>query len=148
MKFAPNRDDYEASEGARNDYEFEVEEFDEHNLDGQDDVFLMNDTEVRSRLEKEILFQIQGVGAIKSIGGIDVYVKSEHCEESIRELIKHLKNESPKNPIIKHILGQWSFLQRDLLPLLIFHDKDKKLSFLTLMLLVQLTEFPADECDP
>jgi hypothetical protein len=50
-------------------------------------------------------------------------------------------------PIVKHILGKWSFLQRDLLPLLIFHDRDKRLAFLTLMLLVQLTELPSDECD-
>lgn len=31
MKFAPNED--EASEAAQNDYEFEVEEFDDQNLD-------------------------------------------------------------------------------------------------------------------
>jgi len=31
--------------------------------------------------------------------------------------------------------------------LLIFHNKDKKLSFLTLMLLVQLTEMPAKDCE-
>lgn len=28
-----------------------------------------------------------------------------------------------------------------------FHDRDKKLAFLTLMLLVQLTELPSQECD-
>lgn len=69
-----------------------------------------NDVELRQRLEKEVLYQIQGVGSIKSIGGIDVYVKSEHCEESVRQLIKLLKGESTKNPIIKHILGKWGFL--------------------------------------
>jgi hypothetical protein len=88
------------------------------------------------------------VGSVKNIGGIDVYVKSEHCEESLRDIIKNLKQESPKLPLIKHILSKWQFLAKDLLPVLIFHDKDKKLSFLTIMLLVQLTEQPAEECDP
>ncbi len=78
------------------------------------------------------------MGSIKSVGGIDVYVKNDHCEESVKELIKLLKFDDSLQT--KLILGTWEFLQKDLLPLLIFHDKDKKLSFLTLMLLVQLTE--------
>lgn len=51
-------------------------------------------------------------------------MKSEHCEESLRDLIKNLKQESPKLPLIKHILSKWQFLAKDLLPVLIFHDKD------------------------
>ena len=81
---------------------------------------------------------------MKTVGGIDVYVKSDNCEEHIRELIRILKFDDTQKT--QHLLGSWSFLQRDLLPLLIFHDKDKKLSFLTLMLLVQLTEPPPTEC--
>lgn len=94
------------------------------------------------------MFLVQGVGQIKSVGGQDVYVKRDACEHSLRELIKHLKFETPKHPTVRTILHDWQFLQRDLLPLLIFHDKDKKLSFLTLMLLVQLTEPIQEECSP
>ncbi len=87
------------------------------------------------------------MGSVKNVAKIDVYVKDEHCEVSLREIIKHLKSESLKRPIVKSTLGKWSFLQSDLLPLLVFHDRDKKLAFLTLMLLVQLTELPSQECD-
>jgi hypothetical protein len=61
----------------------------------------MNGLNERSNIEKHVLYSTQGVGQIKSIGGIDVYVKSPHCEESIRSLIKALKGESPKTPIVK-----------------------------------------------
>jgi hypothetical protein len=74
-------------------------------------------------------------------------VKDENCESSLKELIKEIKYNSARMPITRHVLGKWSFLQRDLLPLLIFHDRDKRLAFLTLMLLVQLTALPEDECD-
>lgn len=40
------------------------------------------------------------------------------------------------------ILGDWKFLQNDLIPLLIFHKKDKKLSYMTVRLMVAMTEFP------
>jgi len=82
------------------------------------------------------------VGSIKQVGGLDVYVKHEHCEESLKELFKYLKFDSPKEPFVRTKLGSWNFLQKDLLPLLIFHHQDKKLSFLCLMLMVQLTELP------
>ena len=55
---------------------------------------------------------------------------------------KRLKAESDKYPLVKITLGEWEFLKKDLIPLLIFHKQDKKLSFLTVMLLVQLTEIP------
>ena len=58
-----------------------------------------------------------------------------------------MKEDTPRWPISRHVLGKWSFLQRDLLPLLIFHNRDKRLAFLTLMLLVQLTALPEGECD-
>ena len=97
--------------------------------------------------EKDILFIIQGVGSVKNVQSLDVYVKDEHCESSLKDLIRQIKLDNPKWPIAKQILGKWSFLQRDLLPLLIFHARDKRLAFLTLMLLVQLTALPENECD-
>jgi hypothetical protein len=78
---------------------------------------------------------------------LDVYAKDEHCEVSLREIIKLIKSDSEKIPLAKNILGKWSFLQEHLLPLLIFHDRDKKIAFLTLMLIVQMTELPTEECE-
>ena len=85
---------------------------------------------------------MQGVGTIKNINNFDVYVKHDQCEVSIKDIHKRLKNENISNPIIKLTLGEWRFLQNDLMPLLNFHKKDKKLSFLTVMLMVQITEVP------
>jgi timeless len=70
------------------------------------------------------------------VGGHDVFAKGEHCIECIRELIKHMKNDTPSCPIVRKTLGRWKFLPEYIIPLLKFHAKDKKLSFLTLMLAV------------
>jgi hypothetical protein len=35
------------------------------------------------------------------VNGYDVYVKSEHCVDSIRDLIKAIKNENAKLPVVK-----------------------------------------------
>ena len=63
-------------------------------------------------------------------------------ENASPDIHKRLKSESDKFPLVKITLGEWEFLKKDLIPLLIFHKQDKKLSFLTVMLLVQLTEIP------
>ena len=47
--------------------------------------------EDKSKKEAELLFWVQGVGSIKQVGGLDVYVKHEHCEESLKELFKQIK---------------------------------------------------------
>ena len=121
-----------------NDFDFEVGEFNQQAP--------QSGTEDTAVAESQILNCVQGVGSIKSVGGVDVYVKSAACEDHLRSLIHHLKFDSEKRPAVKQLLGTWCFLQRDLLPLLIFHDKDKKLTFLTLMVLVQLTEPVTEEC--
>lgn len=100
------------------------------------------DEDYKQRIEQDLLFLTQGVGSIKSINNFDVYVKHDQCEYSLKDIYRRLKTESEKIPIIKLTLGNWQFLAKDLIPLLIFHRKDKKLSFLTCMLLVQLTEIP------
>ena len=76
-----------------------------------------------------------------------MYVKHDHCEESLKELFKYLKFDSSREPFVRHTLGRWGFLNKNLLPLLIFHHQDKKLSFLCLMLFVQLTELPNKNCE-
>lgn len=86
------------------------------------------------------------MGQIKKVNGYDVYVKSEHCEDSLKDIINHLKTDANDHPNVRFILGEWRFLEEDLINLLIFHKKDKKLSFLTAMIMAQLTEPPKPEC--
>lgn len=96
----------------------------------------------RHRLQDDVLFNIQGVGSIKKINGYDFYVKNKDCVTSLNYLYRSIKNESVFDPWVKEILGSWKFLQNDLIPLLIFHKKDRRLSFLACRLMVQLTEYP------
>lgn len=110
--------------------------------DGVDQVDQSEIDRNRDRLQDDLLFNIQGVGAIKKINGYDVYVKNKDCETSLNYLYRMIKNESIYEPWVKETLGQWKFLQNDLIPLLIFHKKDRKLSFLACRLMVQLTEYP------
>ena len=77
--------------------------------------------EDKRKKEGELLFWVQGVGSIKQVGGLDVYVKHEHCEESLKELFKYVKVDSQREPFVRQTLGEWAFLQKDLLPLLVFH---------------------------
>ena len=77
--------------------------------------------EEKNKKHGQLLFWTQGVGSTKQVGGIDVYVKHEHCEESLKELFKYLKFDSQREPYVRQTLGKWNFLSKDLLPLLIFH---------------------------
>ena len=49
----------------------------------------------------------------------EIYVPHEVCEESLKEIIKELKNEQEDNPIIREWIAEWKILENDLLPLLI-----------------------------
>ena len=42
-------------------------------------------------LYNTMLFHVQGVGSIKKVGGFDVYVKEKHCEDTLKDIIKELK---------------------------------------------------------
>lgn len=72
----------------------------------------------------------------------EVYVKNAHCEVSLRDIFRELNRDHAVHPIVRLTLGEWKFLQNDLMPLLIFHKRDKKLSYLTVKLMVMMTEFP------
>lgn len=63
----------------------------QNNMVYQDDQPQQMSAEEKRKKENELLFWVQGVGSIKQVGGLDVYVKSEHCEESLKELFKYLK---------------------------------------------------------
>jgi hypothetical protein len=129
----------ENPEEQKGEFDFDLGDFNQSNNDDNKKEDPEDDS-LRQAFEREMLFLVQNVGSVKSVGGNDVYVKSNDCELSLKEIIKRLKFDSLKRPIARLILSEWLFLQKDLLPLLIFHDKDKKLSFLTLMILVQMTE--------
>lgn len=137
--------DEEDDDKNRANYNFDVDDVAAASQADQQIIALSK--EEQNQLENEILFYAQGVGNIKKVGEFDVYVKNEHCEESIRDLIKAIKQENAKLPVTRQTLGKWNFLQQHLIPILIFHQQDKKLSFLTVMLLVQLTEMPNQDCE-
>lgn len=93
------------------------------------------DPKDEQKVHDDILYWAQGVGSIKNIDGYDVYVKSEFCEDSLKQIQKHLKMDGQSYPIVRHFLGDWRFFQSDLLNLLIFHKQDKLLSLYTVMIM-------------
>jgi hypothetical protein len=94
----------------------------------------------------ELLFCVQGVGSIKNINGLDVFVKDEYCEQSLKDISRFLRADSSKNPTIKKELGRWSFLEESLIPIFISQKADKKLSFYALLILAELTMMPEKDC--
>ena len=104
-----------------------------------DEVVVMT-AEEEKKAENELLFWVQGIGEIKKIGAesadVTVYVKKDGCEDCLKEIIKLVKYESHALPFVRQTLARWNTVKNDLLPLFLFHTKDKRLSFLTLMLLV------------
>lgn len=52
---------------------------------------------------------------------MQVYVKHEHCLESLKDIYKHLKNDGSVYPFIRLTLGNWNFFEKDLIPLVKFH---------------------------
>ena len=72
----------------------------------------LKETDQRERelVENDLLFTVQGVGSVKNVAKVDVYVKHESCESSLKDLIRQLKNESSVRPLVKQTLGKWSFL--------------------------------------
>ena len=73
-------------------------------------------------------------------------MKHEHCLESLKDIYKHLKVDGTSHPFIRLTLGNWNFFEKDLVPLVIFHKQDKKLSFLATMVMINLTAPPAENC--
>ena len=67
---------------------------------GGDEPERMTEEDKRKK-EGELLFWVQGVGSIKQVGGLDVYVKHEHCEESLKELFKYVKVDSQREPFVR-----------------------------------------------
>jgi hypothetical protein len=100
-------------------YDFEYDEL--KDADNMSELGGDIDKEEERRIQQELLFFLQGVGSIKKVNDYDVYVKHAQCEHSLTDVYRRLKNESNIYPIVKLTLGEWRFLQNDLIPLLIFH---------------------------
>jgi hypothetical protein len=66
--------------------------------------------EDEAKLFSELIFCVQGVGSIKKINDYDVYVKSEHCIESLKDIHKHIKGDGGSYPFVLLTLGEWKFL--------------------------------------
>ena len=64
---------------------------------------------------------MQGLGGIRSVNdnGLMAYIKGPHCEESIKDLVKHIKADSPVNPKAKLIMADYNLFESDLIDLLI-----------------------------
>ncbi|CDW80133.1 UNKNOWN [Stylonychia lemnae] len=142
-------DDYEDDNGVQANIERNNNEYGlgDNDMDDIENVEAKMDEEEQNRLFKELLFCVQGVGSVKNINGYDVYVKNEsYCEDSLKDLYSNLKRDGDTYPIVRLFLGEWGLLKKDLLPLLVFHKQDKRLSFLTTMIMVQLTALPGETC--
>lgn len=120
------------------------------NIDAMDDMFNDDNNEHSKNMQKffnELLFCVQGVGSVKDVKGIEIFVKNKYCEESLKDIHKFLRNENPLKPIIRRELAKWNFIEESLLPLLVSQKQDKKLSFLTILLLAELTYMPEKDAE-
>jgi hypothetical protein len=74
-----------------------MENIDNDNYDpGLDENQRDEDEEIMDQREldrkfSDLLFCVQGVGSYKEVNGMQVYVKHEHCLESLKDIYKHLK---------------------------------------------------------
>jgi hypothetical protein len=112
-----------------------------NNLD-IDRVHDMFEDKTMQQFFNQLLFWVQNVGSVKNVKGIEVFVKNEYCEENLKDINKFLRSENSEKPTIRRELGKWNFLEESLLPLLVSQKQDKKLSFLTILLLAELTYMP------
>lgn len=96
--------------------------------------------------QNDLLFSVQGLGGIKEINNLEIYIKNNHCEDSLKELIRILKRDDPDHPFARIELSKWNILVSDLIPLILTQPQDKKLSFYVIVLLVQITDFPTSGC--
>ena len=112
----------------------------EHHLDQNFNV------ETDDQFQNDLLFAVQGLGGVKKFNELEIYIKNNHCEESLKELIRILKKDDPDHPFARIELSKWNILVSDLIPLILTQPQDKKLSFYVIVLLVQITEFPSAGC--
>ena len=95
------------------------------------------------RFSSEILFCVQGLGAVRPVetetGVIETYVKGEHCEASLKDLCRFCKRDEPEKPMARLLMAKWGVLQKDLINLLTCYPQDKVLTYYVVILLESLT---------
>lgn len=52
---------------------------------------------------------------------IEAYLKKEHCEESIKDLVKYIRKDVPENPKVCLILSELNIIESDLIKILVLH---------------------------
>ncbi len=61
-----------------------------------------------------MLFAVQGLGSVRTVRQgdkyIEAYIKGPHCEESIKDLVKFIRNDLPGNPKVKMILSNYNIV--------------------------------------
>jgi hypothetical protein len=124
-------------------------------LGGDEDLELMmdHDQEHEEReLKNKIIFSMQGLGGVRTIKRqdrvLEAYIKGPHCEESVKDLVKFIRQDVPSNPKARLIMSEYNVVESDLLELLILQVEDKKLSFWLIALLALLTAKPSDDLLP
>ncbi len=124
-------------------------------LSNEDDIERMVDydqLEEERDLKNKVIFSVQGLGGIRTIKRQDkilqAYIKGPHCEESVKDLVKFIRQDSPFNPKTRLILADMNIIESDLLKLLPLQVDDKKLSFWIIALLALMTAKPSDELNP
>ncbi|EAR94710.2 Yip1 domain protein (macronuclear) [Tetrahymena thermophila SB210] len=98
------------------------------------------------KFNSDLLFAVQGLGSVKQVNEIEIYVKGPHCEESIKDLIRLCRKDDSDEPLARKKLAVWKTFENDLIQLLLTQYQDKKLAFYLILLMVNLTEQPTKTC--
>jgi hypothetical protein len=57
---------------------------------------------------------MQGLGGVRSIKRndrlLEAYIKGQHCEESVRDLVRLISHDSPSNPKSRFILAEYNII--------------------------------------
>ena len=102
--FEPNQDDIDFVEDYNN--------FEDH-IDED-----MNRRDLHA-FKNQILFNVQELGAVKIYHNNEIFLKGEHCEDSLKDLNKAVRKDGLDDPITKLQLGEWNVLNDQLIPILI-----------------------------
>ena len=55
----------------------------------------------RVKFTNSILFNVQELGSVKLYHNNEIFIKGIHCEESLKDLNKMVKNDEADDPITK-----------------------------------------------
>ena len=73
----------------------------------------------KQKFTNDILFCVQELGSVKLYHNNEIFMKGQHCEDSLKDLNKFCKNDDADKPITKLELGKWNVLTNQLIPILV-----------------------------